>query len=143
MDNRLHEILDDISGFHIYNLSDMCICEYVSESLCEMTGYSRDEILASAEGNDCLSGYEKLVHVADRQLFDEFIERLKNGTGKQEAEYRIIGKSGNIMWVRDSTAPKMTDDSGMVAYSVLTDITELKKNNDNLTFLNETIHVDS
>ena len=139
MDNRLHEILDDISGFHIYNLSDMCICEYVSESLCEMTGYSRDELLASAEGNDCLSGYEKLVHVADRQVFDEFIERLKNGTGKQEAEYRIIGKSGNIMWVRDSAAPKMTDDSGMVAYSVLTDITELKKNNDNLTFLNETI----
>lgn len=139
MDNRLHEILDDISGFHIYNLSDACICEYASESLCEMTGYSREELLASTEGNDCLSGYEKLVHVADRHVFDEFIERLKSGTGRQEAEYRIIGRSGNVMWVRDSAAAKMTDDRGMVAYSVLTDITDLKKANDNLTFLNETI----
>lgn len=139
MDNRLNEILDDISGFHIYNLSDVCICEYVSESLCEMTGYSREELLASAEVNDCLSGYEKLVHVADKQVFDEFIERLKSGAGKQEAEYRIIGKPGNVIWVRDCAVPKKTDDRGIVAYSVLTDITDLKKTNDNLTFLNETI----
>lgn len=138
MNGKLYDVLNTVSGFHICNLSDGCICEYASDSLCDMTGYNREEILCNDTGSG-LSGYERIIHEADRNIYDEYVRKLREEAGSQTTEYRILRKDGSIIWVRDCAASELSDDGCMTASSVLTDITDLKKFNDNLTFLNDTI----
>ena len=44
------EILDNISGYHEYDISDAQKLRFVSDSLCRMTGYSKNELTDSEYG---------------------------------------------------------------------------------------------
>ena len=128
-------ILDrQISGFHQYALSDPVHLTYVSRNLCDMVGYSRSELMCDERDT-----YLDLVHPSDRKKYSDLIDRIKNKEQTTACEYRLIKKDGTVICVRDTAVSERTDGENLVGYSVLTDITDIKKENDNLQFLNETV----
>ena len=123
-----------ISGFHQYILNDPIHLCYVSQNLCDMTGYIESELLQ--ENKDL---YAQLVHPSDLEKYSKFITQLIKTEQTLTCEYRLKKKDGTIICVRDTVTSKRLDDGSLVGYSVLTDITDIKNENHNLQFLNETI----
>ncbi len=133
--NNIGDILRrQISGFHQYSLNDPIHLTYVSANLCEMVGMTEEQLLD--ESRDL---YALLVHPADREKYSAFLQKLKAKDQTVTAEYRITRKDGSVIYVRDTAASKEGVDGTLIASSVLTDITDLKNENNNLQFLNETI----
>ena len=123
-----------ISGFHQYRLDGPVHLTYVSRNLCDMTGYAENELLD--ENRDL---YAQLVHPADREQYAGFLGELAKGAQNLAAEYRLVKKDGRVIWVRDTVSVRKLEDGTLAGDSVLTDISDLKKENSDLRFLNETI----
>ena len=123
-----------ISGFHQYVLTEPVHLNYVSINLCNMAGVNEDELLSEHEDL-----YVNLVHADDRETYFEFISNLRSKEQTLTCEYRIVKKDGTVIYVSDTTTSKKTDDGTLIGCSVLTDITDIKNQNNNLRFLNETI----
>lgn len=133
--NNIEEILNNnISGFHQYILSAPVHLLFVSDNFCKMTGYAKGELLAGETDT-----YTSLLHPADRGTYAEFIYRLRTEEQAATCEYRLMRKDGTIFYVKDTTTPRRMADGRLVGDSVLTDITDIKNENFNLQFLNETI----
>ncbi len=123
-----------ISGFHQYVLTEPVHLNYVSINLCNMAGVNEDELLSEHEDL-----YVNLVHADDRETYFEFISNLRSKEQTLTCEYRIVKKDGTVIYVSDTATSKKTDDGTLIGCSVLTDITDIKNQNNNLRFLNETI----
>lgn len=135
MQNNMEEILQyQIYGFHQYVLTPPVHLNYVSHNLCELLGVQKEELLDDA--NDL---YIQLVHPADREKYFDFIQEVSCREQMIIGEYRLIKRDGTVIWVRDTLTPKRLDNGELVGHSVLTDITDIKNENNNLQFLNETI----
>ena len=133
--NNIDAILSrNISGFHQYVLNDPVHLSYVSKNLCDMVGSTENELLS--ESDDL---YARLVYPADAGLYRRFIDDLKSKASELTAQYRLTKKDGSILYVSDTMSCERLEDGTLVGYSVLTDITDVKSENDNLRFLNETI----
>lgn len=131
--NAAHILSRHISGFHQYCLDGQPRLSFVSENLCDMLGFSEGELLS-----DSLDLYAQQIHPSDREAYDRFLQTLSGGEGTQTLRYRLVKKNGGILYVSDTmTSCRMG--GVLMGSSVLTDITELKQENQNLKFLNETI----
>lgn len=132
---NMEDILNQgITGFHQYVLTDPIHVDFVSQNLCAMLGVCENELLS--ESTDL---YEQKVHPADRVKYAELIKKASEKEQTLTAEYRLIKKDGTVICVRDTFTSKKLEDGTLVGYSVLTDISDIKSENDNLQFLNETI----
>lgn len=125
--------LSRVSGFHQYCLTEPVSLCYVSGKLCEMLGFSEEELLGKEKDR-----YLLCLHPGDRAAFLEFLQKLRQEAQTRTIQYRLIAKDGRTMVVSDTTTSYCLDGT-MMGDSVLTDITELKNENQNLRFLNETI----
>ncbi len=133
--HNLEEILNQqITGFHRYCLAEPIHLTYVSRNVCEMLGADDAELLD--ESRDL---YALHIHPADQKKYFDFINKLATEEQTATAEYRLMRKDGAVMYVRDTAASKREEDGLLYASSVLTDITDLKNENNDLQFLNETI----
>lgn len=133
--NNMEEILGhQICGFHQYVLTAPVHLNYVSHNLCELVGVQEDELLD--DGKDL---YIQLVHTTDRERYSELIYRIALKEQTLTGEYRLVKKDGTIIYVRDTVTSKRLEDGTLVGYSVLSDITDIKNENNDLQFLNETI----
>ncbi len=133
--NNTEEILNlQVTGFHQYSLADPIHLTYVSRNLCEMLGVCESELLDESRDR-----YALMVHPADRKKYSDFIQRLTTDEQTITEEYRIIKKDGAVIYVKDIASSKKGNDGSFNASSVLTDITDLKNENNDLQFLNETI----
>ncbi|MBO5299633.1 MAG: PAS domain S-box protein, partial [Clostridia bacterium] len=133
--NNTEEILNKhISGFHRYILTDPIRLSFVSQNLCEMLGFKKDELTSDKSDLYALS-----VHPADREKYSAFIGKLAKEAKTLSEEYRLIKKDGSVIHVKDTVTSERDENGEMIASSVLTDITDLKKENNDLRFLNETI----
>lgn len=132
---NVDNILDrHISGFHQYILTEPVHLSYVSRNLCELTGYGEDELL-----HDKQDMYALLVHPSDRQQYFDFICKSAEKEQTLTCEYRLVKKSGAVIYVRDTITSKQMQDGTVIGDSVITDITDIKDENSNLQFLNETV----
>lgn len=132
---NIEDILNGaISGFHVYSLTEPVHLSYVSQNLSDLLGLSSQELLS--ESQDL---YASHVHPADREIYDRFLKNLCCKGQSLSAQYRLLKKDGTVLYVSDSVTTGRMEDGTLAGYSVLTDITELKNENQNLQFLNETI----
>ena len=132
---NMEEILDQqICGFHQFILTPTVHLNYVSHNLCEMLGVQQNELL-----DDRTELYAQMVHPADREKYSDFIQKIIQKEQALTGEYRLVKKDGTIICVRDTITPKRLDDGTLIGHSVLTDITDLKNENTDLQFLNDTI----
>ncbi len=135
MGNNTEELLNlTVSGFHQYVLCPEPQLSFVSQNLCGMVGFSLSELTGSAGDR-----YGAMVHPADREVYREHMDKLKSPGQSGSAEYRLIKKDGSVIWVRDAAVSASLSHGTVTVSSVLTDITELKRENENLRFLNDTI----
>ena len=138
MDNMLNntdEILSQqITGFHQYILTPPAHLNYVSQNLCQMLGVCEKDLV-----DDSKDLYALMVHPADRKKYSEFIDQLALQEQTLSAEYRLIKKDGSVICVKDTATSKKTADGALAASCVLTDITDLKTENDSLHFITEAI----
>lgn len=135
MIENLEEILGcHISGFHAYVLQTPCRLSFVSQNLCEMLGVSEAELISETEDL-----YALLVHPADRRRYAGFIEALSQAEQTLTLQYRVVKKDGSVCYVNDTMTSRRQKDGALMGYSVLTDVTALRMENDELKFLNETI----
>ncbi len=131
-DKRILE--ECISGYHEYVLDPPARLCFVSISLCNMLGYEPEE-LCGAQADL----YTPLVHPADTFRYAAFLKKLSESEESGRIEYRLMKKDGETVYVADQMTSRRTKDGSMHGYSILTDITELKKENENLQFTNSTV----
>lgn len=129
-----NEILSrHVSGFHQYCLTGAARPVYVSENLCRMLGVSEADLLSPTEDR-----YARLVHPADRQRYCDFLAELGREAQTRTLEYRLVKPDGMVLHV-SGTMTSCRDGGVMLGNAVLTDITALKSENENLRFLSETM----
>jgi PAS domain S-box-containing protein len=93
----------------------------VNDRVCEIVGYSRDELLART--------FQDVTHLddvpTDLKLFDDMVRGESNG---YQLEKRYLHKDGHVVWVHLTTALQR-DDHGKPVYSiaVIQDITARKE----------------
>lgn len=135
MPTNIEAILDrQIRGFHQYILRDPIHVSYVSRSLCELLNVQREDVLHESEDL-----YKLLVHPADRDRYSDFLNRLSEKAQTLTAEYRLLKQDGRVICVRDTMTSERSDDGTLVGSSVLTEITDLKTESNELQVLNETV----
>lgn len=133
--NNINDILNEqISGFHQYVLTEPFHLAYASHNLSEMLLVIPEELICDNEDR-----YAQFVHVSDRERYAAFLRSLHTGMGPQTLEYRLVRTDGSVLWVHDTISVQQTENSSLIGSSVLTDITELKQEQQDLRFLNDTI----
>ncbi|MCQ2512725.1 MAG: histidine kinase [Lachnospiraceae bacterium] len=116
-------------GFHRCYLSDPIHVEYISNGLCELLGYTKDELDSiMVDGNYALAIYEE-----DRGRFDQFAYRLANKPGVDICEYRMMRKDGSLVSVSDTMESILANNGIMYGYSVVYDISSLTSEIETLT----------
>lgn len=131
---NMEEILSrDICGFHQYLFTTPIQLKYVSRNLCEMLGYSEELFAGSGDF------YSALVHPTDRENYFAFLENMSQKEHTESMIYRLRKADGSYLFVKDTMTSKRNAEQVMCGSSVLSDVTDLKSENDNLQFLNETI----
>ncbi|MCR4891357.1 MAG: PAS domain-containing protein [Lachnospiraceae bacterium] len=132
---NMEEILDlQVCGFHQYVLNPPVHLNYVSRNLCDLLGVEEDELLD--EGQDL---YAQKVHPADRERYSEFIHRIRLKKQSLTCDYRLVKKDGSVICVRDTITPRREEDGSFIGASVLTPVTDLKNENNELRFLHDTV----
>ncbi len=93
----------------------------VNPSLCQMLGYSEEELLATK--------WEAYTHPDDMAVSREMVEKLMgDGLSPMELEKRYIKKNGTVIWVRIAVS-LVRDDQGQAEYFVThtEDVTKRKQ----------------
>lgn len=124
-----------ISGFHQYVLNEPFHLVFASQNLCDMIGFPETEFVSKNEDL-----YAKLIHPDDQKKYSEFLYNLSKTEQKQSLEYRIYKNDGSFCYVSDTMVSKRLENGAIAGYSVLKDISEINYENNNLQFLNDTIH---
>ncbi|MEG2595289.1 MAG: diguanylate cyclase [Ruthenibacterium sp.] len=110
---------------HAENI-DETIISYVSNGFTDMTGYTLSDIQTLYHGR-----YLEAVIDEDRQkAFDIYLTQIATGN-TYHMPYRIRKKSGGIVWVMDN-GYLVQDPDGMQNHSILTDITVIKQQEEEL-----------
>ena len=91
---------------------------YISPQVETMLGYTQEEWLSDP------SMWANCIHPDDRARVLEEEER-DAGTGR--TEYRLVGRDGRVVWVRDEAVLRTDPDGGRHYDGILTDITERKR----------------
>ena len=102
----------------------------VNQSLCDMIGYTRDEILSTR--------FEAIVHADDVAAnVDEFQRLLNVETNVYRVEQRHLHKTGQVIWV-DLSMSIVREQSGKPLYCIaqIQDITNRKRDEELLLSLN-------
>lgn len=132
--NTNHILDNQISGFHQYRLDEPLHLTYASRNLCEMLQVQPSALLC-----DCEDRYVQFIHPADRRNYASFLRALPADGKSHAMEYRLIRMDGTLLWVKDTLSVEVDDRGALLANSVLTDITDLKQEQQDLQFLNDTI----
>ena len=115
---NMEAILDSrVTGFHRIVLTEPAHLCFASENLCHMLQLSREELLSATEDR-----YAARVHPADREIYLDFLGRLRAGEPSLTAQYRLVRKDGTAIWVSDCVHTVPLDTGLLVGDSVLTDI---------------------
>lgn len=131
--NSAHILSRSIPGFHQYCLSAPVRLCYVSRNLCEMLGLPEEALRSETEDL-----YARHIAPADQQDYAAFLEAVSREPQTRTIQYRLVRQDGAVIYVSD-TMTSYFSDGVLWGDSVLTDITHLKQETQNLRFLNETI----
>ena len=102
---------------------------HVNRQLCEMLGYTREELLELS--------FREVSHPEDRHVTDKDRARLYSGEiDSLQAEKRYLRKDGTAVWVRINAALKRyPDGSPMYDISIVEDISERKRAEQRVQYL--------
>ena len=95
---------------------------HVNHRLCEMLGYSNDELVGQ-------EGYEILVKDLDQRKLAKEKTKLRRAGVRDSYELEMVSKSGESIWVLISGSPFIDGENNFKgSIGVIADITEIKNN---------------
>lgn len=98
---------------------------FVSDGFLSLTGFTRDEIAINFNNQ-----YLKMIYPKDRvSVLHEIRENRK---AFFEIQYRLIRKDGTVIWILDKGQLVPTNEKDCALYSVLVDISALKRTENEL-----------
>lgn len=106
---------------------------YINRGWSDITGYTQTELTKEHGGNPLA-----LVHPADREKIDILYRQQMSAGNTYELMYRINKKDGEIRWVVDKGVANIQADGKKRNQSIITDITNLKAQEENLRLLAQT-----
>lgn len=113
-----YRTLLELSSDVIYEIDSQGVIVHFSPLVKDVMGYDPDDIIGK--------NFINHVHENDRSLLTKRFRELCQGI-EYPLEYRVINKSGDIIWVRTKSKAIMKDGRFMGAHGVLNDITERKQ----------------
>ena len=114
---KYHNLVESISDV-IYTIDSSGVLTYISPVVKNTLGYEPDELIGRQ--------FLEFVHKEDHDLLMRRFSELSEGIVGY-SDYRVIGKQGDIKWVRTLTNPIIEEGGFVGARGVLIDITERKK----------------
>jgi len=114
--------MDMIPGLHVYSLGDPPSLIYAGASFREMTGY------VSGDFAEC-------IHPRDRARYAAFMASLPSLAGRRSIEFRVCNSGG----VRHMQCELTAAPGSASAVGVITDITAIRRENEALHRINETV----
>jgi PAS domain S-box-containing protein len=108
-----------LSGYHRFCLEKPYHLDYISQSLCDMLGYSAHEIHTLFDDH-----YSQMVYVKDRPRFLHFIDNLAGREQTLNLQYRMICKDGHMAYINDTITSRRMNDGLLYGFSVAADVTE-------------------
>jgi diguanylate cyclase (GGDEF)-like protein/PAS domain S-box-containing protein len=120
-ESRLRALVENLPAITYVDLAGSGDPVYVSPQIFEMMGIPANEWL------DGFDGWEKRMHVDDRQTIEEYRRTVETGR-PYSASYRMIGVDGRTRWFRDD-AVAVCDEAGVPQFiqGVIFDVTEQKE----------------
>lgn len=120
-ETELYDIVEGLGGVpggtHVCFLDDPVHLEMASSGLCELVGYSPDEIK-----NELGSSYSRLLHPDDVPAFRRFVRALSAEEGVNIVSYRFLSKDGRTIPAVDTMISRRLDDGHMWGFSVVRDV---------------------
>lgn len=121
---ELYDLIEGLGGVsggtHVCYLSDPIHLERASSGLCELTGYTPEEI-----ETDLNRAYTRLLHPDDVPIFRNFVRSLAAEEGVQTVSYRFLTKDGRVVPAVDTMVSRRLDDGKMWGFSVVRDLSSL------------------
>jgi PAS domain S-box-containing protein len=133
--DELYRVISELTSDYLYALrvlpSGEVQREWSNEAFARVTGYPAEEI-------DPPGAWQRLIYPADLPGARDHVRRLLAGE-RHQAEYRIVTRSGERRWLRDTGQPVRERPDGPVVriYGAAQDITPHKRDEERLRFLAE------
>lgn len=96
---------------------------HISDRLCEMTGYSKDELMKIS--------FRELIHPED--IDDEAVNNAINNNIPCSIKCRLLRKDGTFMWVKNDGRVVTDENNNKIFYGSFYDISDLKALEDTLS----------
>lgn len=117
---EISQVLDNfVSGFHRCYLSDPIHLDWISENLCNLIGYTKEE-----QKEIFGDVYTEMIHEEDRDIFIEYAFSLSKEEGKKSCHYRMLHKDGREILVKDEMISHRDENGIMYGYATVTPIYE-------------------
>lgn len=123
-DHLLHKLSAEVpSGIYQYlQLADgFSRFTYVSKGLCDMYELSADELLSDAQ-----AAFGR-IHEDDLQGVRASIAYSREHLSRWREEYRVVLPRAGVRWMRGESTPERLEDGGTVWHGNFTDISDLKR----------------
>ncbi|EKD77731.1 MAG: hypothetical protein ACD_42C00207G0003 [uncultured bacterium] len=115
----------------IFKMNEAGKCFFVNEPLCEMLGYSKKVLLDDG-------GWVKFVAEEEKRAFQKLLDAHLKAFTPFEIKTKVIAQSGKEIWVKCNFIPEVSDKNTVEYIGAVTDVTHLKKTEDEL--LNLSLH---
>lgn len=124
-EERYRKIVENSNDVIMLTGSDGKI-EYLSPACVRVLGYQPEELVGTEAW---------IVHEEDQPKAKEFFAKSLRGISGSNFEYRVVTKKGEIRWVSHSWSSIMKDDKAQVVISVIRDVTEPKRSDEQMKLL--------
>lgn len=135
-ENKDELIYDSLPPFILYtfskeNAGNILDIDYANNKLCDLTGFDKSYFINS-------SSFRQIILKNDLRKFDDNLSNLLKSPSTSKIEYRIKAKNGHLYHIREESSSVFSDDKIFIS-SIFFDITELKTENESLSFLNKAL----
>jgi diguanylate cyclase (GGDEF)-like protein/PAS domain S-box-containing protein len=121
----LFQTLARLSPVGIFKTDQQGDCDYVNQRWCDISGLSTEEAIGK--------GWLLAVFNADRQRVQQEWQHATLTHTPFKSQYRFQHRNGPIRWVIGLATPEYDNDRQFLGYvGTVTDITEIKRNEDHL-----------
>jgi PAS domain S-box-containing protein len=117
----LSELSSDLTYAFRVEPDGSLVREWLVGAYESITGFSPEEL-------DARGGWARVIHLDDQPASQQHVQTLLSGQ-PHEYELRIINRSGQMRWLRDSGWPELDAETGRVVriYGAARDITERRR----------------
>ncbi len=116
-EQKYRELIENLNEV-VYSMDEKGTVTYLSPGVISFLGYRPEEIIGQT--------FSEFIHPEDRKRMIEGFRQVVEGTTKT-AEYRLIGKWGDIRWGRSSSRPIIKEGRTLGIQGVLIDITKSRR----------------